>query len=178
MFDPTIFENLKVVIEGGIYDLDLDGSILVTGRNDLVDLADMSRTFAMRFRLKDGNCEAELRLAAGLRDLAGEKLEWKHATLGCTLQLNFTLTLKDAEESCAAIQKQLESLWGGRPEIVQTLSYPFGEERSLYRNDISCRFNRKIDEGHWSDLPELLNVMVVTLETLEPFDEGVKEWSS
>jgi hypothetical protein len=47
MFDPTVFDNLKVIIEGAIYDLDLDGELQVVNRRDLVDLANMSRQFSM-----------------------------------------------------------------------------------------------------------------------------------
>lgn len=38
MFDPTAFDNMKVVIEGAIYDLDLDGEISIIDRNDLLIL--------------------------------------------------------------------------------------------------------------------------------------------
>ncbi|QNG61538.1 hypothetical protein H4O14_08705 [Bacillus sp. PAMC26568] len=38
MFDPTAFDNLKVVLEGEIYDADLEGIIEVIKRKDIVDL--------------------------------------------------------------------------------------------------------------------------------------------
>ncbi|UTW70295.1 hypothetical protein KHA80_06930 [Anaerobacillus sp. HL2] len=41
MFDPTIYENLKVVIEGEVYDHDMNGRILII-QIDIVDLATMS----------------------------------------------------------------------------------------------------------------------------------------
>ncbi len=34
MFDPTAFDNLKVIVEGAVYDFDLHGDILVTDRKD------------------------------------------------------------------------------------------------------------------------------------------------
>jgi len=49
MFDPTAYENIKVVLEGLIYDFDLQGEIVVIERNDLVNLADFSRTFNLSF---------------------------------------------------------------------------------------------------------------------------------
>ncbi|UOK56770.1 hypothetical protein MGI18_18515 [Bacillus sp. OVS6] len=52
MFDPTAFDNLKVVLEGAIYDADLGGFITVIGRKDLVDLAAMSRCYQNTFQLK------------------------------------------------------------------------------------------------------------------------------
>jgi hypothetical protein len=176
MFDPTIFENLKVVIEGSVYDLDLEGVILVTGRTDRVDLADMSRTYAIRFRLRDGKCCAELSLTAGLPDFAGEKLEWKNASPGCALELCFRLAVQDWEDVCPQIQKQLDAIWSGRPEVHQTLSFSYPHPGNVMTNEIRCEFNRKIDEGHWSDFPDLLNHMVTTLETLEPFHAGGPAW--
>lgn len=53
MFDPTVFDNLKTVLEGAVYDLDLEGVILVINRNDLVDLAHFSRTYKITFQLQE-----------------------------------------------------------------------------------------------------------------------------
>ncbi|KPV55085.1 periplasmic component, partial [Paenibacillus sp. A3] len=50
MFDPTIFDNLKVVLEGHLYDLDAEQTIRVIGREDFIDLASMKRIFSMRIR--------------------------------------------------------------------------------------------------------------------------------
>lgn len=45
MFDPTAFDNLKVIVEGAVYDFDLHGDILVTDRKDMMDLASLSRIY-------------------------------------------------------------------------------------------------------------------------------------
>jgi hypothetical protein len=57
LFDPTVYDNLKVVLEGAVYDLDLAGSILVTGREDWVNLADLSRTYKLTFVMADDRSE-------------------------------------------------------------------------------------------------------------------------
>jgi hypothetical protein len=105
MFDPTVFDNLKVVLEGCVYDYDLEEKIAVTGRSDIVDLATLTRTFSVRFtrrhpdvsqvsatspslpwgyredadpafrNMLEHGAEAEIVLHAELRDLAGELLE-------------------------------------------------------------------------------------------------------
>lgn len=49
MFDPTAFENLKIVIEGAVYDRDFSGEILVTDRNDIINLAKLERRFEISF---------------------------------------------------------------------------------------------------------------------------------
>jgi hypothetical protein len=41
MFDPTAFDNMKVVLEGALYDLDIMGEIIITDRNDLFNTAKM-----------------------------------------------------------------------------------------------------------------------------------------
>lgn len=170
MFDPTIYENLKVVFEGAVYDLDLDGQIVVVHRSDLIDLAAMSRSYMIRFRMKEGRSSAELRLSAGLVDLAGEKLEWRNALPGCKLELAFTLTLRNPVTACKNIQDVLEQIWGAETTIVQTLSFRYGDDGSRCHNEIAVQFERKIGEGQVGDIPDLLEHTVRTLRQLEPYN--------
>ncbi len=77
MFDPTAFDNMKVVIEGAIYDLDLDGEINIIDRNDLINLAKMSRSFDVSFKLpgnKTRQVIAKIILKSNLENLAAELL--------------------------------------------------------------------------------------------------------
>ncbi len=53
MFDPTAFDNLKVIVEGAVYDFDLHGDILVTDRKDMMDLASLSRIYHISFQLTE-----------------------------------------------------------------------------------------------------------------------------
>lgn len=170
MFDPTIYENLKVVFEGAVYDLDLDGQIVVIHRSDCIDLAAMSRSYAVRYRMKDGRCSAEIRLSAGLVDLAGEKLEWRNALPGCKLEILFSLMLHNPVTACKNIQDILEQIWDPNAAIVQTLSYRFGDDGSRCSNEIGVHFDRKIGEGQIDDIPDLLEHTVRTLRQLEPYN--------
>ena len=52
MFDPTAFENMRVVMEGILYDKDLSGDIMIVDRNDVINTAKMSRNFDLSFQLK------------------------------------------------------------------------------------------------------------------------------
>lgn len=52
LFDPTAFENMKVVLEGAVYDRDFIGDILVINRDDIVNLSTMSRTYKIEMELK------------------------------------------------------------------------------------------------------------------------------
>ena len=72
MFDPTIFDNMKVILEGYVYDLDFAGKIVVTGRMDRIEMSTMSRTYGIRFKEQgDGECSAEVGLIPNFRFSCG-----------------------------------------------------------------------------------------------------------
>ena len=93
MFDPSVFENLKVIVEGAFYDLDLEGELAVIDRHDYVDLAYMSRIFEISTRLNASNektVECTFTLSAGLQSFSSEKLSPKtKRDPGCELKLTF-----------------------------------------------------------------------------------------
>ena len=93
MFDPSVFENLKVIVEGAFYDLDLEGELAVIDRHDYVDLAYMSRIFEISTRLDASNektVECTLTLSAGLQSFSSEKLSPKtKRDPGCELKITF-----------------------------------------------------------------------------------------
>lgn len=171
MFDPTIYENIKVVIEGEIYDVDLSGKILVTMRKDLVDLALMSRKFVIQFRIVSCVKEiyAEINLFANTEDLANEILENNNIKSGCEIIVKFYTLVSDPEKECERIYNTLIKMWDDRPEIVQRLSYIYnnGEEKvPELLNEISLNFGRKIDEENISDIHNLVEYTIKSLEEL------------
>lgn len=93
MFDPSVFENLKVVVEGAFYDLDLEGELAIIDRHDYVDLAYMSRIFEISTRLdtsKEKAVECTLSLSAGLQSFSSEKLtSITKREPGCDLKIKF-----------------------------------------------------------------------------------------
>ena len=93
MFDPSVFENLKVIVEGAFYDLDLEGDLAVIDRHDYVDLAYMSRIFEISTRLDASNektVECTFTLSAGLQSFSSEKLSPKtKRDPGCELKITF-----------------------------------------------------------------------------------------
>ena len=74
MFDPTAFDNVKTVLEGTVYDRDLDGTIVITNRSDLIDIASLNRIFSITFYSTEKSIEAEMSLKADLKKLAAELL--------------------------------------------------------------------------------------------------------
>lgn len=110
--DPTAFDNLKTVLEGAVYDADLQGRIAVVERRDLVDLARLFREYAISFRLNDAPdplvvCTA--RLSLDFAELVNERLY--HGRAGCRLALLFTLPVRRSSV-CALIEGTLRTIWG------------------------------------------------------------------
>ncbi len=174
MFDPTIYENLKVVIEGAVYDLDLAGVIDVTNRIDRVELSTMSRNYMIQFQAKeDDSTLGEIRLVADTKDLASEILEQEDEyTPGCLVRVRFQVKVENIEEECAEINKCLQDIWGHRPHIQQKVSYLYDSvEQELllmpsYNNEISLEFGRKIDEGQIDDMRELIDLTLHSIHAL------------
>lgn len=127
MFDPTIYDNLKVVLEGSVYDLDLSGAVRISGRQDQIDLSTMSRLYQIEFRRLQGAALARMRLSTTLTDLSSELLQRKgEKKPGCVLEIHFELPIRSVDKECRAIEAHLKETWGDRPNIVQTLSYVYG----------------------------------------------------
>lgn len=169
MYDPTIFDNLKVAVENYVYDLDnLDARVAITDRIDRLEMAVMARVFALQFGLSNGSgITAEIRLEASLKDLAAEILEEKGAAPGCRLRLRFFLPLDEVERKCARVERGIIDIWQPDLPPTQMISYLYGERVPSYQNEIEVQFNRKIAEEQMGDLPELIEHMVTTLEMLE-----------
>jgi len=169
MFDPTVYENVKVVLEGAAYDLDASGRAFIGGRQDLLDLAAMSRTYRLRlFRSAAAPLpEAELVLSAGTEDLAAEILELKDRKPGCRLLLTVTCRVTEPDRDCRRIEAVLRELWGAEPAITQTLSLVFGREEEGFLDRIEIDFRRSFDENVIQDLPGLLDHIAETLVRLD-----------
>ncbi|QHW31326.1 hypothetical protein GZH47_10965 [Paenibacillus rhizovicinus] len=173
MFDPTVFDNLKVAVENYVYDLDnLDARVIVTHRVDRLEMAVMGRVFALQFTLAKGSgITAEIRLEASLQDLAAEILDQQGAAPGCTVRIRFYMPVEDIETTCAYTERELTEIWQLEMPPTQMLSFMYGEglPSPSYQNEIEVHFHRKINEEQMEDLPELIEHMVQSLERLEAF---------
>ncbi|MBP1917533.1 hypothetical protein J2Z23_004540 [Lederbergia galactosidilyticus] len=167
MFDPTIFENLKVAFENHLYDLDnIDKKILIQNREDRMDFATLARCLSLEFRLRDQpNVAAVLQLETLLDDLAGEILEIPEAQPGCSLLLRFTKPVSELEEQCEQIKQILSSIWEEDVQITQTLSFEYGQ-KSGYINRIEVKFKPKLTEEHMEDIGSFLKYALKSLELL------------
>ncbi|MEO3944597.1 hypothetical protein [Gorillibacterium sp. CAU 1737] len=173
MFDPTIFENIKVVLEGAAYDLDAEGLVRISGRNDVVDLAAMSRSYCLHFELhgQEEGPTAEISLSAGTEDLAAELLERKDRKPGCSLVLTFHgISLREPKDAERA-NHLVRSLWGPAPLVRQQITYEWGQEEAARTSRLTVDFQRSFDEQVIEDIPRLLEHLAKTLEQLSRSDD-------
>ncbi|MFE5317387.1 hypothetical protein ACFQ88_01645 [Paenibacillus sp. NPDC056579] len=168
MFDPTIFDNLKVVFEGAMYDLDLGGSVQIVNRLDRVELSTMSRSFSMEaVRRPGGVVKGSFVLTASLADLSAELLAEPGKQPGCSLELAFTFPVSDIDKDCAEAEQLMRSIWGEGPVIRQTVHTAYGEQPRQLRNHLTVHFVRKLDERQIEDIPSLLEHMESSMEQLD-----------
>jgi hypothetical protein len=174
LFDPTIYENMKVIIEGAVYDLDLAGEILVTNRSDQVELSTMSRSYSIQFKLLGlGDTLAEVHLSASTEDLAAEILEKTTMNPGCTFQVGFQMKLLHQTVYCDTIEASLFEIWGNECAITQRLSYIYGNNPALqYTDEIYLDFGRKFSEAIIDDIPSLLEHVVLSLTKLNEINNS------
>jgi len=168
MYDPTIFENLKVAFENYVYDLDnINHEITIINRMDRMDYAVMARDFAVEFTLiNQPNVTAEIVLEASLEELAAEILEKPGASPGCTLLVRFYKRINQATTQCKEIDRVLHDIWKRDLQITQTLSSVYEQEASGYLNIVEVGFNHKINEEHMGDIAEFVDYVLETLEVL------------
>lgn len=174
MFDPTAFDNMKVVIEGALYDLEFIGEIAITDRNDMMNMAKMARRFDISFSLSEkqenpvlGKIEMESHLSNLAAELLPEAL--KSHEEGCLVTLAFVMDHPLEDEMYVKIQEILEDVWGKTRIIQQSVRFdPFGEKKKV-RNIITVGFNRLIREEQIDDLVEMIDFMIATIKKLQVF---------
>ncbi|WP_210365038.1 hypothetical protein [Bacillus sp. REN3] len=171
MFDPTAYENIRVVIEGAVYDRDLSGEILVIDRNDWFNAAKMSRKYEITFSLT-GNFPSRfsgsITIEAGIENLAAELMETGNASqlAGCIVKIHFLIEHPDEPSVFGEIQEILESVWGRERVIEQTVqSSPFANN-TLVKNAVTVSFNRLVYEHQIEDLAGMIDYMIMSLEKL------------
>lgn len=173
MFDPTIFDNLKVGFENYLYDLDnLSEDIVITNRKDLLDMATMSREFSIEFTLPDQpDIKAEVYLKSTIQDLADEIMESPNTNPGCILLVRFYKQVLDIDSECTEIETLLSDIWELDHPLKQTLSFNFNQLNKGINNIIEIDFDRKINENQMQDIPGVVSYMITTLEQLDLWDE-------
>ncbi|MGA9225585.1 MAG: hypothetical protein WB217_04505 [Mesobacillus sp.] len=172
MFDPTAFENIKVVIEGAIYDRDLSGEILVIDRNDWINTAKLSRKYEITFCLpgdEHSGVSTTMTLEAGLENLSAELLDLEHSQhlAGCIIVIHFSLIHRHESSLYEKIQIVLEEIWGSGRAIEQIAQIHALGDSSQVNNKASISFNRLVYENQIDDLAEIIDYMIQSLVNLK-----------
>jgi hypothetical protein len=168
MFDPTAFDNMKVVIEGALYDRDIKGDIIIADRNDVINLAKMSRLFDLSFQLQDGISIAKVELHSTLINLAAELLPsvQMEPQAGCSIRLKFLLE-QEKEPDYVELKKILSDIWGESRDIsLVTHFHPLdGDKKTL--TILVVEFGRLITEDQMEDLVNMIDFMITTLKRFD-----------
>ncbi|CAM3524964.1 hypothetical protein [Marinicrinis lubricantis] len=184
-FDPTIYDNLKVVLEGAVYELDIEGVIQILNRSDNIHLSTMSRSYSIQFALKHSLHEpkvtATIVLEASLHDLAGELLAKPNESLaafGCELSIAFEkeLFLKD-EMPLRELSKYTEEgsmfmlaeIWGEEGRHYTREWFLRAAEKGNIEavETVQVHFDRTVNEMQMDDFPELIQHVITSLERLD-----------
>ncbi|MDP4083524.1 MAG: hypothetical protein Q8934_02805 [Bacillota bacterium] len=171
MFDPTAFENMKVVLEGALYDLDITGDIIITDRNDWINTAKLSRKFDIYFQLPENPVTAKLELDSSLENLAAELLPGYASDIlsGCYINLEFSFSHQQRIVDYKKVEKVLLDIWGENRKVIQSVTfYPLQKEK-IMTSVASVKFDRIIYEDQMNDLVDMIDVMITTLEQLSSF---------
>lgn len=168
MFDPTAFENMKVVLEGALYDLDINGEIKITDRNDWINTAKLSRKFEIYFQLPDNPVLAKLELESGLENLAAELLPGSisEKLSGCFINLEFSFSHEQRIVDYKRMEKILSDLWGENRKIILSVIFHPLQKEKIMKSTASVLFDRIIYEDQMDDLVDMIDVMMTTLEQL------------
>lgn len=160
MFDPTAFDNMKVVAEGLFYDLDLNGVISIKERNDIIDLARLSRKYSLSFSLKErSNILATFRLYARLEQLSAELLAKGDAEQrGAFLEVVYSGSEQDVTKERI---RKWKAAWG-QPRMFETRN--IDSSLSGKSCELVVRFERLITEDMMDDLQQLIEFFVATLQ--------------
>ncbi|WP_251552377.1 hypothetical protein [Neobacillus muris] len=172
MFDPTAFDNMKVVIEGAFYDMDLSGEVLITDRNDWINIAKMSRLFTISFQLpgaSQAKITAKMELESTLENLAAELLPGiqSEPLTGCYVKLKYFLNHKNDLDLFEKIERLLTETWGNTRKISQSAEYNPLLRSDIIKNVVTIDFLRLVSEDQLEDLVEMTGIMRTTIQKLD-----------
>ncbi len=171
MYDPTAYENFKIIIEGSVYEADFSGDILVTGRTENIDLAVLERAYGISFVLQEEkSVTACIRVRSSLGQLSSEILEKEDGESGAFISIVFNIDRKKTGSNTQVneITECLKEIWGeGRIYKVELREkYVNGKPIG---NDILCEisFDRVITEEQADDLYTLVDYCIDSLRKLQ-----------
>lgn len=155
LFDPTAYENIKVVFEGIVYDFDLSGDIAIIERNDFINLADMSRIYNLTFNNKNDRQKLvtmKIELQANFQQLVAE---WYPMNVdpGANITVHFFINTKLDEVLERRISKFLKKQYEKQYEFEQ-ITNVYQDQRITYH--FILKKHEDITESNIDDLHEIV----------------------
>ncbi|MGE7906793.1 hypothetical protein ACQKNS_20585 [Peribacillus sp. NPDC094092] len=174
MFDPTAFENMKVVLEGAVYDRDFIGDILVIKRDDIVNLSTMSRSYKIEMELKKSiapvSISGAIELQASLKNLSSELLDAAidDTHTGCTVDIFITFPKKLDEVNEEQLLNDLEKIWGDQRIITVTTSDTVSKKMQHVSSSIyKVSFGRLVKEEQMDDLEDMVEYLIQSIQAVK-----------
>jgi hypothetical protein len=174
LFDPTAFENMKVVLEGAVYDRDFIGDILVIKRDEIVNLSTMSRSYKIEMELKKPiapiSISGAIELQASLKNLSSELLDAAidETHSGCTVDIFITFPKKIDEVNSEQLLNELEKIWGDQRIITVTTSDTVSKKMQHVTSSIyKVSFGRLVKEEQMDDLEDMVEYLIQSIQAVK-----------
>jgi hypothetical protein len=174
LFDPTAFENMKVVLEGAVYDRDFIGDILVIKRDEIVNLSTMSRSYKIEMELKKPiapiSISGAIELQASLKNLSSELLDAAidETHSGCTVDIFITFPKKLDEVNSEQLLNELEKIWGDQRIITVTTSDTVSKKMQHVTSSIyKVSFGRLVKEEQMDDLEDMVEYLIQSIQAVK-----------
>ncbi|MEY9867872.1 hypothetical protein ACDZ29_26125 [Peribacillus sp. RS7] len=174
MFDPTAFENMKVVLEGAVYDRDFIGDILVINRDDMVNLSTMSRSYKIEMELKEPmapiSISGAIEIHASLQNLSAELLD---STIddthsGCTVDIFISFPQKLNEVNAEQFLNDLGKIWGDQRIITVTTSLTVSKKvQPVHSSLFKVSFGRLVKEEQMDDLEDMVEYLIQSIKAVK-----------
>ena len=167
-FHPIAFENIKYLLEGHIYDLDLAGELIILDRNDWLNQAKWQREYDISFALEElSNINCKFLLLSKLNNIASELLETNLNEQLSGVQFEIIFSMKKPLTHIQ-IEKTLHVLkrhWGQHRsfEVIKMEKIHPKKTEFIF----IVKFDRLIFEEQMEDLEELVKVALKTLNELD-----------
>lgn len=164
---------MKVVLEGAVYDRDLFGDILIVSRDDLVNLATLSRQFTIEFVLKEPHIQKKIsggiRLFASLENLSSELLasHINETSNGSTVEIFIICPEKLVDKQAEQMLRGLENIWGQRTIQWTTCIKKTNTNQQSSTSEFTISFDRLVKEDQMDDLVDMVEYLIQSLQLSE-----------
>jgi len=168
MFDPTAFDNMKVIVEGLLYDKDLDGDYLIIDRDDFMNLSKMNREFSITYKKNNvkNKVSCKFTLSATAKDLYSELLT-SNEDVGCYVELTFFFNKEIEAEILQRSLMLLQNHTSQQFNVFHNIKQSFFEKNKT-ETSLIIKFINKITEDEFDQLEELIHISEIMLQW---FDE-------